>query len=312
MVKPVASVGTVPEKTEKNGQCVLKIIIFASVVYLQTGKTMSTYTPTDPKKVTTKRIKDMMLAGEKIAMITSYDYTMASLVDQAGIDIILVGDSASNVMQGHDTTLPITVDDMIVYGRTVARAAKRAMVLVDMPFGSYQGDPIEAQRNAVRIMRETGADGVKLEGGREMRGAIEMILRAGIPVMGHLGLTPQSINKFGTYATRATDEAEALRLIADAKVLDEAGCFAIVLEKIPAELAAKVTQSVSVPIIGIGAGPACAGQVLVAHDMLGLNRSFKPKFLRVYNNLGDQIIDSVGNYIIDVKNGDFPNENEQY
>ena len=261
---------------------------------------MSTYTPTDPKKVTTKRIKDMMLAGEKIAMITSYDYTMASLVDQAGVDIILVGDSASNVMQGNATTLPITVDDMIVYARTVARAAKRAMVVVDMPFGSYQGDPIEAQRNAVRIMRETGADGVKLEGGR------------GIPVMGHLGLTPQSINKFGTYATRAQDEAEALRLIADAKVLDEAGCFAIVLEKIPAQLAAKVSQSVSVPTIGIGAGPACAGQVLVAHDMLGLNSAFKPKFLRVYNNLGEQIIDSVGNYIVDVKSGDFPNEHEQY
>lgn len=273
---------------------------------------MSTYTPTDPNKVTTKRIKDMMLAGEKIAMITSYDYTMASLVDQAGVDIILVGDSASNVMQGNATTLPITVDDMIVYARTVARAAKRAMVVVDMPFGSYQGDPIEAQRNAVRIMRETGADGVKLEGGREMRGAIEMILRAGIPVMGHLGLTPQSINKFGTYATRAQDEAEALRLIADAKVLDEAGCFAIVLEKIPAQLAAKVSQSVSVPTIGIGAGPACAGQVLVAHDMLGLNSAFKPKFLRVYNNLGEQIIDSVGNYIVDVKSGDFPNEHEQY
>ena len=185
---------------------------------------MSTYTVSDPRKVTTKRIKDMAQAGEKIAMITSYDYTMASLVDQAGIDIILVGDSASNVMQGNATTIPITVDDMIVYGRTVASAAKRAMVIVDMPFGSYQGDPIEAQRNAVRIMRETGADGVKLEGGREMRGAIEMILRAGIPVCGHLGLTPQSINKFGTYATRAKDDDEAIRLMADAKVLSDAGC----------------------------------------------------------------------------------------
>ena len=251
---------------------------------------MSTYTVSDPRKVTTKRIADMRLAGEKIAMITAYDFTMATLVDQAGIDIILVGDSASNVMQGNATTIPITIDDMIVYGRTVARAVKRAMVIVDMPFGTYQGDPIEAQRNAVRIMRETGADGVKLEGGREMRGAIEMILRAGIPVMGHLGLTPQSINKFGTYATRAED----------------------VLEKIPATLAAKVTQSINVPTIGIGGGGACSGQVLVLHDMLGLNREFKPKFLRVYNNLGEQIIDSVGNYISDVKSGDFPNENEQY
>ena len=273
---------------------------------------MSTYTVTDTKKVTTKRIHDMAAAGEKIAMLTSYDFTIARLVDEAGIDIILVGDSASNVMQGNATTIPITVDDMIVYGRTVARAAKRAMVLVDMPFGSYQGDPIEAQRNAVRIMRETGADGVKLEGGREMRGAIEMILRAGIPVMGHLGLTPQSINKFGTYATRATDEAEALRLMADARALAEVGCFAIVLEKSPALLAARVTQAISVPTIGIGAGAATSGQVLVVHDMLGLNTAFKPKFLRLYNNLGEQIVDSVGQYIIDVKAGTFPNENEQY
>ena len=263
---------------------------------------MSTYTVSDPRKVTTKRIADMRLAGEKIAMITAYDFTMATLVDQAGIDIILVGDSASNVMQGNATT----------YGRTVVRAVKRAMVIVDMPFGTYQGDPIEAQRNAVRIMQETGADGVKLEGGREMRAAIEMILRAGIPVMGHLGLTPQSINKFGTYSTRAQDEAEATRLLADAKVLAEIGCFGIVLEKIPATLAAKVTQSINVPTIGIGGGSACSGQVLVLHDMLGLNREFKPKFLRVYNNLGEQIIDSVGNYISDVKSGDFPNADEQY
>ena len=238
---------------------------------------MSTYTITDPRKVTTKRIADMRISGEKIAMITAYDYTMATLVDQAGIDIILVGDSASNVMQGNATTIPITIDDMIVYGRTVARAVKRAMVIVDMPFGTYQGDPMEAQRNAVRIMQETGADGVKLEGGREMRASIEMILRAGIPVMGHLGLTPQRINQFGTYSTRAQD-----------------------------------AQSINVPTIGIGGGSACSGQVLVLHDMLGLNREFKPKFLRVYNNLGEQIIDSVGNYITDVKSGDFPNENEQY
>lgn len=273
---------------------------------------MSTYTVSDPRKVTTKRIKDMAQAGEKIAMITSYDYTMASLVDQAGIDIILVGDSASNVMQGNATTIPITVDDMIVYGRTVASAAKRAMVIVDMPFGSYQGDPIEAQRNAVRIMRETGADGVKLEGGREMRGAIEMILRAGIPVCGHLGLTPQSINKFGTYATRAKDDDEAIRLMADAKVLSDAGCFALVLEKIPAALAAKVTKSIAIPTIGIGGGPGCSGQVLVLHDMLGMNTAFKPKYLRVYNNIGEQIVNSVGQYITDVKTGDFPNAEEQY
>ena len=273
---------------------------------------MSTYTITDPKKVTTKRIQDLKNAGEKIAMITSYDYTMASLVDKAGVEMILVGDSASNVMQGNDTTVPITLSDMVVFGRTVVKGTKRAFVLIDMPFGTYQGDPMEAQRNAIRIMQETGADGVKLEGGSDMVPAIRMILRAGIPVCGHLGLTPQSINKFGSYATRAVEEAEAQRLVSDAHALQEVGCFARVLEKIPAALATKVTAELTIPTIGIGAGHNCSGQVLVLHDMLGLNTSFKPKFLRLYNNLGEQIIDSVGNYINDVKSGDFPNENEEY
>lgn len=273
---------------------------------------MSTYTVTDNKKITTKRIKEMKLNGEKIAMITSYDYSIAGLVDEAGVDMILVGDSASNVMQGNSTTLPITVDEMIIYGRSVARAAHRAMVVIDMPFGSYQGDPYEAQANAVRIMRETGADAVKLEGGSEMREAIEMILRAGIPVVGHLGLTPQSVNKFGGYGVRAKEDAEAQKLLDDAKLLDNIGCCSIVFEKIPAELAARATQAVSVPTIGIGAGNGTDGQVLVFHDMMGLNRGFKPKFLRVYSNLAEQVINSVGNYINDVKSGDFPNDEEHY
>ena len=272
---------------------------------------MSTYTVTDPRKVTTKRIADMRLAGEKIAMITAYDYTMATLVDQAGIDIILVGDSASNVMQGNATTIPITIDDMIVYGRTVVRAVKRAMVIVDMPFGTYQGDPMDAQRNAVRIMQETGADGVKLEGGREMRPAIEMILRAGIPVMGHLGLTPQSINKFGTYAVRAREEAEAEKLISDAHALEEAGCFGIVLEKIPAALTQRVCRELRIPVIGIGGGPA-DGQVLVIHDMLGMNKGFSPKFLRRYADLFTVMTDAIGRYITDVKSCDFPSAEESY
>ena len=270
------------------------------------------YLQTDVTKVTTRVLQNMKQNGEKIARLTAYDFSMAQLLDRTKIDVVLVGDSAANVMEGFKTTLPMTLDEMIVYASSVVRAINRALVVVDMPFGTYQGDPMEAQRNAVRIMQETGADGVKLEGGREMRAAIEMILRAGIPVMGHLGLTPQSINQFGTYATRAEDEAEATRLLADARVLAEIGCFGIVLEKIPAKLAAKVTQSINVPTIGIGGGPACSGQVLVLHDMLGLNREFKPKFLRVYNNLGEQIIDSVGNYITDVKSGDFPNADEQY
>ena len=273
---------------------------------------MSTYTVTDTKKVTTKRIAEMKRSGEKIAMLTSYDFTLATLLDDAGVDIILVGDSASNIMQGNYTTIPITLDEMIVYGRSVARAAKRAMVLVDMPFGTYQGDPFVAQRNAVRIMQETGADGVKLEGGAEVAESIKMILRAGIPVCGHLGLTPQSVYKFGSFALRADEEAEAQKLIEDAQLLQELGCFILVLEKIPAVLAARVSDMLSIPTIGIGAGAGTGGQVLVLHDMLGLNRGFKPKYLRHYDNLGDQIVDSVGRYIIDVKNGAFPSEAEQY
>ena len=273
---------------------------------------MSTYVISDPRKVTTKRVRDMKAAGEKIAMLTSYDYTMASLVDKAGVDVVLVGDSASNVMQGNATTVPITLDEMIMYGRTVVRACKRAFVLVDMPFGTYQGDPIDAQRNAVRIMQETGADGVKLEGGRAILDNVKMILRAGIPVCGHLGLTPQSINQFGSFVTRATNDAEAQALLEDAKALAEAGCFMLVLEKIPAALGSLVTRSISIPTIGIGAGPDTDGQVLVAHDMLGLNMGFKPKFLRLYDNLGERLIDSVGNYISDVKQGAFPTLDESY
>ena len=273
---------------------------------------MSTYTVSDPRKVTTKRIADMRMAGEKIAMITAYDFTMATLVDQAGIDIILVGDSASNVMQGNATTIPITIDDMIVYGRTVVRAVKRAMVIVDMPFGTYQGDPYKAQENAVRLIQSTGIDSVKCEGGSEIREALELIIRAGIPVCGHLGLTPQSIYQFGTYALRAQEEAEAQKLIDDAKMLEEIGCYAVVLEKIPAALAKLVTESVGIPTIGIGAGVHCDGQVLVVQDMLGMNMGFKPKFLRHYNNLGEQIIDSVNHYVEDVKKGLFPGESESY
>ncbi len=273
---------------------------------------MSSYVITDARKVTTKRMLDMKRTGEKIAMLTSYDFTMAGLVDRAGMDVILVGDSASNVMQGHATTVPITLDEMIVYGRTVARACKRAFVLVDMPFGTYQGDPIDAQRNAVRIMQETGADGVKLEGGRPILDNVKMILRAGIPVCAHLGLTPQSINQFGSYVTRATDDAEARTLLEDARALADAGCFMLVLEKIPSTLAAEVTRAIDIPTIGIGAGPDTDGQVLVAHDMLGLNMGFKPKFLRLYDHMGEQMTESVGHYISDVKTGAFPTLDESY
>lgn len=273
---------------------------------------MANYIVTDTKKITTKRIKQMKQDGDKIAMLTSYDFSVAGLVDKAGVDMILVGDSASNVMQGNATTLTITLDEMIVYGKTVARAAKRAMVVIDMPFGTYQGNPYEAQANAVRIMRETGADAVKLEGGREVQQSIEMILRAGIPVVGHLGLTPQSVNKFGGYGLQAKDESEAAQFEADSRLLDEIGCCAVVFEKIPASLASRVTPLLSIPTIGIGAGAGCDGQVLVFQDMIGMNMGFKPKFLRTYNNLGEQIIDSVGSYVTDVKNGTFPNASEQY
>ncbi len=273
---------------------------------------MSTYTVEDPRKVTTRRLAEMKAKGEKIAMLTAYDYSMAKLIDEAGMDVILVGDSASNVMAGNMTTLPITLDQMIYHAKSVIKGTSRALVVCDMPFGTYQGNPIEALASAVRIMKESHAEAVKMEGGAEIIESIERILSAGIPVMGHLGLTPQSINKFGTYNVRAREEAEAEKLIHDAKLLEEAGCFAVVLEKIPAELAVKVSESLSIPTIGIGAGAGCDGQVLVMHDMLGINKGFSPRFLRRYADLGTVIEDAVGNYIKDVKNSDFPNESEQY
>ena len=273
---------------------------------------MSTNTQTDSRKVTTHRLIEMKQRNEKIAMLTAYDFSMARLIDEAGIDVILVGDSASNVMAGNITTLPIPLDQMIYHGKSVVRAVNRALVVVDMPFGSYQGDPIEALHSAIRIMKETHADCVKLEGGSEVRESIEKILSAGIPVMGHLGLTPQSINKFGTYTVRAREEAEANKLIADAKLLEEIGCFALVLEKIPAALAKKVASQLTIPVIGIGAGGGVDGQVLVMHDMLGINKGFSPRFLRRYADLSTVINDAVSHYISDVKECDFPNEKEQY
>lgn len=273
---------------------------------------MSTNTTDNQRKVTTRRLIEMKQRGEKIAMLTAYDFTMATIVDSAGMDVILVGDSASNVMAGNATTLPITLDEMINYTKSVVRGVKRALVVTDMPFGSYQGNSKEALASAIRIMKESGAEAVKIEGGSEVRESIERILSAGIPVMGHLGLTPQSINKFGTYAVRAREEAEAQKLIADAQMLEEIGCFALVLEKIPAELASRVSRSLSIPTIGIGAGGGCDGQVLVYQDMLGLNTGFSPKFLRRYANLAVEINDALGRYIDDVKSGDFPNESEQY
>ena len=274
-------------------------------------KIMSTYTE-DTRKVTTRRLIEMKERGEKISMLTAYDYSMATLIDRAGMDVILVGDSASNVMAGNVTTLPMTLDQMIYHGQSVVRAVKRALVVVDMPFGSYQGNSKEALASAIRIMKETGADAVKLEGGEEIKESIVRILSAGIPIMGHLGLTPQSINKFGTYAVRAKEEAEAQQLIKDAHLLEQLGCFAIVLEKIPAKLAARVAEEVTIPIIGIGAGGGVDGQGLVMHDMLGINKDFSPRFLRRYANLHTIITDAVKQYISDVKEQDFPNESEQY
>ena len=274
-------------------------------------KVMSTYTE-DTRKVTTRRLIEMKERGEKISMLTAYDYSMATLIDRAGMDVILVGDSASNVMAGNVTTLPMTLDQMIYHGQSVVRAVKRALVVVDMPFGSYQGNSKEALASAIRIMKETGADAVKLEGGEEIKESIARILSAGIPIMGHLGLTPQSINKFGTYAVRDKEEAEAQQLIKDAHLLEQLGCFAIVLEKIPAKLAARVAEEVTIPIIGIGAGGGVDGQVLVMHDMLGINKDFSPRFLRRYANLHTIITDAVKQYISDVKEQDFPNESEQY
>ncbi|MBE6317392.1 MAG: 3-methyl-2-oxobutanoate hydroxymethyltransferase [Bacteroidales bacterium] len=272
---------------------------------------MSTYLK-EQRKVTTHRLFEMKQRGEKIAMLTAYDYSMARLIDDAGMDVILVGDSASNVMAGNMTTLPITLDQMIYHAKSVIKGVKRALVVCDLPFGSYQGNSKEALASAIRIMKESHAEAVKMEGGSEIRESIERVLCAGIPVMGHLGLTPQSINKFGTYAVRAKEEAEAKKLIEDAKMLEDIGCFAIVLEKIPADLATKVAQMVSVPIIGIGAGGGVDGQVLVMHDMLGINKGFSPRFLRRYADLATVINDAVAHYIDDVKTCDFPNEKEQY
>lgn len=263
------------------------------------------------RKVTTRRLIEMKQRGEKIAMLTAYDYSSALIVDGAGIDVILVGDSASNVMAGNVTTLPITLDQMIYHAKSVIKGTKRALVVVDMPFGSYQGNSKEALASAIRIMKESHAEGVKMEGGSEIRESVERILSAGIPVMGHLGLTPQSINKFGTYNVRAKEEAEAEKLVADAKMLEEIGCFAIVLEKIPAALTARVVKELSIPIIGIGAGPA-DGQVLVMHDMLGINKGFSPRFLRRYADLAEVMNSAIGRYVEDVKSTDFPNEAESY
>jgi 3-methyl-2-oxobutanoate hydroxymethyltransferase len=266
----------------------------------------------DYKRITVKSLIEMKANGEKISMLTAYDFTMAKIVDTAGVDIILVGDSASNVMAGHETTLPITLDQMIYHASSVVRAVERALVVVDLPFGSYQSDPKEALRSSIRIMKESGGHAVKLEGGSEIKQSIKRILAAGIPVMGHLGLTPQSIYKFGTYTVRAKEEEEAEKLIEDAKLLEKLGCFALVLEKIPATLAEKVAQSISIPVIGIGAGGGVDGQVLVIHDMLGMNNEFSPRFLRRYLDLYDQMTNAIGTYVADVKSRDFPNANEQY
>ena len=266
----------------------------------------------DYKRITTKSLIEMKANGEKISMLTAYDFTMAKIVDSAGVDVILVGDSASNVMAGHETTLPITLDQMIYHASGVVRGTSRALVVVDLPFGSYQSDPKEALRSSIRIMKESGGHAVKMEGGSEIKDSIKKILNAGIPVMGHLGLTPQSIYKFGTYTVRAKEDEEAEKLIEDAKMLERIGCFSLVLEKIPAHLAAKVAQSISIPVIGIGAGGGVDGQVLVIHDMLGMNNEFNPRFLRRYLDLYDQMTTAIGNYVTDVKSSDFPNGKEQY
>jgi 3-methyl-2-oxobutanoate hydroxymethyltransferase len=266
----------------------------------------------DVKRVTTHTLSEMKARGEKISMLTGYDYSMAKIIDNAGMDVILVGDSASNVMTGHETTLPITLNEMIYHASSVIRAVKRALVVVDLPFGTYQGNSIEALNSAIRIMKESGAHSVKLEGGSEIIESVERILSAGIPVMGHLGLTPQSIYKFGTYIVRAKQQDEAEKLIEDAKLLEETGCFALILEKIPADLATRVAKEITIPVIGIGAGGGVDGQVLVSHDMLGINNEFNPRFLRKYHNLYQEIHGAVGSYIKDIKSGDFPNEKEQY
>lgn len=273
---------------------------------------MSTANSLSMKVITTRVLSEMKARGEKIAMLTAYDYSTAKILDAAGMDIILVGDSASNVMAGNITTLPITLDQMIYHASSVQKAVSRSLVVVDLPFGTYQGDSVEALHSAIRVMKETGCGGIKIEGGEEIIESVRKIISAGIPVMGHLGLTPQSINKFGTYEVRAKEEAEAEKLIADAKLLAEAGCFAIVLEKIPAALAGKVAKMVSIPIIGIGAGGEVDGQVLVFHDIMGINKDFSPRFLRRYADLYSIITDAAKGYINDVKSSDFPNEKEQY
>lgn len=273
---------------------------------------MSSANSVNKSKVTTHVLQEMKLKGEKIAMLTAYDYSMAGIIDNTGIDVILVGDSASNVMAGYRTTLPITLDDMIYHASSVMRAVNRALVIVDLPFGTYQGNSKEALNSAIRIMKESGANAVKIEGGEEVIESVKRIISAGIPVMGHLGLTPQSIHKFGTYVVRATDKDEADKLKVDALLLQEAGCFGLILEKIPAALAAEVTTSLNIPTVGIGAGNKVDGQVLVLHDMLGITQDFSPRFLRRYHNLKEEIQGSIGAYIRDVKSTDFPNEREQY
>lgn len=273
---------------------------------------MAGYISDDTRKVTTHRLIEMKERGEKISMLTAYDYTMAKIVDGAGMDVILVGDSASNVMAGNVTTLPITLDQMIYHGKSVVRAVNRAMVVVEMPFGSYQGNSKEGLASAIRIMKESHADALKLEGGEEIIETVKRILCAGIPIMGHLGLMPQSINKYGTYTVRAKDEAEAEKLLSDAHLLEEAGCFALVLEKIPASLAERVAKELTIPVIGIGAGGKVDGQVLVVQDMLGMSKGFSPRFLRRYADLHTIMTDAIQQYVTDVKDSDFPNEKEQY
>jgi len=273
---------------------------------------MSAIPPPSKKKVTTHTLHEMKQKGEKITMLTAYDYSFAGLIDQAGIDVILVGDSASNVIAGHETTLPITLDQMIYHASSVVRAVSRALIVVDMPFGTYQGDSKNALKSAIRIMKESGAHAIKLEGGRDVIESVKRIVSAGIPVMGHLGLMPQSIYNYGTYVVRAQEEAEALRLKEDAVMLQEAGIFGLVLEKIPGKLATEVSQILHIPVIGIGAGNGCDGQVLVTHDMLGITTAFAPRFLRRYANLSDIMLDAFSRYTKDVKSGDFPNAQESY
>jgi len=287
------------------------VLILVFLQYILNYKKMSV-AKKEYKRVTVKSLVEMKKNGEKISMLTAYDYTMAKIVDGAGTDVILVGDSASNVMAGHETTLPITLDQMIYHASSVVRGIHRALVVVDLPFGSYQSDPKEALRSAIRIMKESGGHAVKMEGGKEVKESIKRILNAGIPVMGHLGLTPQSIYKFGTYTVRAKEDQEAIQLKEDALMLEKAGCFAIVLEKIPAKLAQEVAESVSIPVIGIGAGAGVDGQVLVTHDMIGMTHEFNPRFLRRYMNLYEDMTNAMKQYGEDVKSGDFPSDKEQY